>query len=312
MTVETAKPVAVHPKFQPLLLLIIFGAMMGSAYALARIAIEGGVHPVAYTFWQCFGAGVLVLLVAAARGTMPRLSPVFLRYYVINGFLAMALPLTLGISAVPHIGAGLPAVFVTLSPLYTYIFAYRLGMEAFSARRVTGLAIGLVGALVIILLGRGASVGEVDGDFTLWAAIAMIVPISLAGGNIFRVRHWPEGGEPLALSAGMLLASALLVAPLMWFMGAGHVPGVVAGAATADIALVGQVLMTTIAYLVFFQLQRIAGPVYFSQVGYVMTLVGLLWGILVFAERYPVAVWGGVALICAGLFLVNGGRLRRR
>lgn len=108
MTVETAKPVAVHPKFQPLLLLIIFGAMMGSAYALARIAIEGGVHPVAYTFWQCFGAGVLVLLVAAARGTMPRLSPVFLRYYVINGFLAMALPLTLGISAVPHIGAGLP------------------------------------------------------------------------------------------------------------------------------------------------------------------------------------------------------------
>lgn len=201
---------------------------------------------------------------------------------------------------------------MTLSPLYTYIFAYRLGMEAFSARRVTGLAIGLVGALVIILLGRGASVGEVDGDFTLWAAIAMIVPISLAGGNIFRVRHWPEGGEPLALSAGMLLASALLVAPLMWFMGAGHVPGVVAGAATADIALVGQVLMTTIAYLVFFQLQRIAGPVYFSQVGYVMTLVGLLWGILVFAERYPVAVWGGVALICAGLFLVNGGRLRRR
>lgn len=315
MATETASRVEARSRLEPLLLLIVFGSMMGSAFALARIAIEGGVRPVAYTFWQCFGAGVLVLIIASLRGARPRLSPVFLRYYVVNGFLAMALPLTVGISAVPHIGAGLPAVFVTLSPLYTYIFANRLGMEPFVARRAVGLAVGLIGALVIVFLGRGAALGTVagvDGDFTLWAAIAMIVPVSLAAGNIARVRYWPEGGEPLALSAGMLLGAALLLAPLMLLTGATYVPGTMPGAATADLAVLGQVLMTTVAYLVFFQLQRIAGPVYFSQVGYVMTLVGLLWGLGVFGERYPAAVWAAVALICGGLFLVNGGRLRRR
>lgn len=312
---ETAAPAAARSKLEPLLLLIVFGAMMGSAYALARIAIEGGVQPVAYTFWQCFGAGVLVLIIAGLRGTLPRLSPVFLRYYIWNGFLAMSLPMTAAVSAVPHIGAGLPAVFVTLSPLYTYVIANRLGMETFVARRAVGLGVGLVGALLIVVLGRGASLGVgdgVDGDFTLWAAIAMIAPVSLAVGNIWRVRYWPAGGEPLALAAGMLLGAAALLAPLMVITDAFHVPGTAPGAATADLALLAQIVMTAVAYLVFFQLQRIAGPVYFSQVGYVMTVVGLVWGVAVFGERYPVGVWAAVALICGGLFLVNGGRLRPR
>ena len=66
----------------------------------------------------------------------------------------------------------------------------------------------------------------------------------------------------------------------------------------------------SIAYVLYFQIIRLAGPVYLSQVGYLVVVIGVVTGMLVFGERHSLWVWGGIALMVGGLILVNVGQRR--
>jgi len=62
--------------------------------------------------------------------------------------------------------------------------------------------------------------------------------------------------------------------------------------------------------VLYFQIIRMAGPVYLSQVGYLVVSVGIIAGMIVFGERHSLWVWIGIGLMIAGLTLVNIGQLR--
>ena len=50
---------------------------------------------------------------------------------------------------------------------------------------------------------------------------------------------------------------------------------------------------------------RIAGPVYFSQVAYLVTFFGIAIAMVVFDERYSVWHWVAFAVTVTGVILVN-------
>ena len=60
-----------------------------------------------------------------------------------------------------------------------------------------------------------------------------------------------------------------------------------------------------LAFTLTFFLLKLAGPVYFSQVAYLVTLFGIGFGMLVFDERHPPGAWAALLLIFAGIALVN-------
>jgi drug/metabolite transporter (DMT)-like permease len=64
----------------------------------------------------------------------------------------------------------------------------------------------------------------------------------------------------------------------------------------------------SLAYVLYFQIIRLAGPVYLSQVGYLVVVVGVITGMLVFGERHSLWVWLGIGLMVGGLTLVNVGQ----
>jgi drug/metabolite transporter (DMT)-like permease len=64
-------------------------------------------------------------------------------------------------------------------------------------------------------------------------------------------------------------------------------------------------LISAIAFTLFFLLVRIAGPVYFSQVAYLVTFFGIAIAMVVFDERYSAWHWAAFAVTVAGVILVN-------
>ena len=48
-----------------------------------------------------------------------------------------------------------------------------------------------------------------------------------------------------------------------------------------------------------------AGAVFAAQVSYLVTGTGLLWSMAILGERYSLWVWGALAVVFAGLFLVQ-------
>jgi len=252
---------------------------------------------IGFAFWQNLIGGLLLLALAILTGARPPLK--HLRFYAISGLITLALPSVLIFLAVARIGAGLPSIAYAFPAMLTYGFALGLRMEKLIWTRAAGIALGLVGILMI-LLPRSGPIGDAD---LPWMLLALVAPVSLAAGNIYRTRYWPKDAPPLALAAGTLLGAAfwLLLASLA-FNGGLYLPS---NTAPADWVLAAAGAFACLSFIPYFELQRVAGPVYLSQIGYVMAATSLGIGHFVFGERYGLLVWMAVIVIVAGILLVN-------
>ncbi len=266
---------------------------------LGRIATSHGVPATAFAFWNCVGGACIIGIFALARGTPVTVSPRYLRYYLIAGLVSNAVPNTLAFTVVAPIGTGLTGVLFALSPLCTYAVAMSLRLDRFETLRALGLAIGLAGTLLILLPESSLPSAEA----LHWLLIGLTMPVFLALGNIFRSAAWPPGASSMTLAVGMLTAAAVLLLPAMAVTGTLYLPLPVEH--DGDWATIGIFAVAGVIYVLYFELLRIAGPVYFSQISYVITAAGVVAGMVVFGETHAVWVWLAIAVICAGVLLVN-------
>jgi drug/metabolite transporter (DMT)-like permease len=72
-----------------------------------------------------------------------------------------------------------------------------------------------------------------------------------------------------------------------------------------DLAILYAVLINVAIWVVFMEVTRQAGPVFFSQFNYIVVLVGFGFGVLMFGERPSVYIWGATALMLLGLTALN-------
>ena len=71
-------------------------------------------------------------------------------------------------------------------------------------------------------------------------------------------------------------------------------------------------MINTTAYLMFLELVRLAGPVFAGQVGYVVTVAGVFWGIVILDENHSGWIWGAIAIMFVGLAFVSPHGAARR
>lgn len=276
----------------PLFLLIATGSLLGASLPVARVGATEGWTPVSFVFATSLAAGLLLLVLHARHFTR---RPGLLQYSLICGVLSIAVPNSLTFIVLPRLGTGFAATLYTLPPLLTYLFAWVVGMERFHAVRLSGILVGLGGA-VLLALTRGAA-GDAQ---AVWFLLALGVPVSIAAGNVYRKLRLPDNVNAGILAAGMLLGGAASLAPLVlgtrpfW-----------PGTPGAGLIALAQCLLISLTFVVYFRFQRVADPIYFSQMGYVVSAVGILAGILLSDERFSAGLAMGMGLIVVGITLVN-------
>ena len=105
------------------------------------------------------------------------------------------------------------------------------------------------------------------------------------------------------LLCGSNIVAVIFLIPVTSWMGVGVPVSWVfssAGMAISTIALI-----STVAYLIFFYTIKTAGPVFASQCSYVVTISGVLWGMVIFSEVHTIWLWLSVVVMMAGLALVT-------
>lgn len=255
--------------------------------------------PLGLLFWQVAASAAVLLATAWAAGQRPSLTAASLRYYLLAGLLGLTLPYLVTYIVLAHIPAGVLGIAVSLSALMTYGIARLMRLEHFHPARMAGLGLGLLGVLVIVVP-KGALPSA---DMAGWVLVALAAPLSLAGGNIYRSVAWPRGGRPLAMAAGMLATQAVLIGPFAFVAGA--IPRPTLEPSAVNVVLIGIALLSSAFYLSAFELQRRAGPVFISQLGYVISLGTLAIGIFAFGERPSAWVWLSVLAMLGGIALVT-------
>ena len=289
-----------------LLLLLVSGVLTAAVFMIGKQAGQQALPPLIILFWQMSGAALVVWLVCWPTRSFPRWDLAHLRYYLIGGLLGVSLPYVLAFLVLRELPVGLVGLMTALSPLMTYAMARLLGIERAHPLRLLGLILGLCGVAVLLM---PAQLGDLQGE-RVFMLLALCIPLTLAASNIYRSRYWPAGSAAMPLVIGMLtVQSVALLIINLWL---GNVDSALPASIDARWLLV---LLATIAgasYLSSFSLLRVGGPVYLSQVGYVITLVSLFAGVLIWDEHYDAGDLLSMGLIFCGVMLTTwSGRLQQ-
>ncbi|MBN9021715.1 MAG: EamA family transporter, partial [Rhizobiales bacterium] len=192
---------------EPVLLLFAAGFFIGLIFPLGRMAGEAGIPPLVFASLAAAGAAAVLAAVTVASGQGLPLDRRTLLYALVAGQLTFAIPFGMLVAVIPHLGSGIPAILQSLAPVATLGIVLAIGLERWNLLRALGLATGMAGAL-IILLGRNA--GALDADAGPgWYLAALVTPVALAAGNVYRTTSWPAGQGALPLATLTLAAAAL-------------------------------------------------------------------------------------------------------
>jgi drug/metabolite transporter (DMT)-like permease len=279
---------------RPLLLLLGTGAVLGLNFPIGKLVMATGVTPALWAAVISLGAGLAMLLIVVVteRKNLSRTSTFY--FAIISGFLSYVVPNFLTYSVIPKIGSGLAAIMFALSPVVTALLSLLLRVRPPNLLGIFGIAVGLAGAGIIIF-SRNADFGS---SATLWILAALLIPIFLGAGNVYRTMAWPFGASPRKLAAHTNLAAVPFLA-LAVFVQTGAFDLAPLSSIPGLVAL--QLAVSTVMFLMFFRLQQIGGPTYLSQIGYVAAAVGVAIGVFYFGEIYPRSVWIGAGVIAVGI-----------
>jgi len=270
----------------------------GASFLFIKVALPT-VPPFTIVFVRTGLAGMVLYLVVRRRGRrMPPPGAVW-GSFLIMGLLNGAIPYSLINWGEIHIEAGLGAIFNSLMPLFTVIFAhFATRDERFSSRKLAGVVMGLAGVVLIM----GPSVLKGLGSHVLGQAAVAGAAASYAVAAIYGKRLGKDA--PLVLATGQLMAGALLIAPLMIFV---ERPWTLSPDLPAVICLgLLAVTNTALAYVLYYRLLAELGATRLSLVTYIIPLSGVFWGWLVLDERLGWPVFAGLAFILASVAAVGG------
>jgi drug/metabolite transporter (DMT)-like permease len=142
-----------------------------------------------------------------------------------------------------------------------------------------------------------------------WLLGAFASPVLYAFGNAWAEKYRPSGMDSFALAGAMVGAASVGMGVAALATGTFH--PIWQEASTVNLVIAGYAALTVVNFFLFFELIRLAGALAVAQVAYIMTLMGLGWGALLFGERPGGWVWLAVALVFAGVALVNFGKRER-
>lgn len=259
-----------------LLLLLFLGFIWGSGYSIARFAMTHDVHPLGYAFWQSTGPACLLSLICFMKRDFSLVNPSNWPFFIVCGLIGIAIPNTNMYFAAGNIQAGTLAVLVNTVPLMVYPLALLFKQESVDVTRLLALIIGLFGLAYVIFPSESF-------NWNCWHALALITPLSFAICAIYIAAVRKHDIPPLSAAAGMLLSASLFLIPVVFAQKAFYALTWPMNLSQKVVVL--EIFLSSLGYLIFFRLIRLAGPVYYSLTGGVVTITGIFWGAVLFGER---------------------------
>ena len=140
----------------------------------------------------------------------------------------------------------------------------------------------------------------------LWLLISCLAAISYAIENLVIDIKMPDDIGPVRIACGMNFMGAIIVWPFSLFFSQSI--NLVFPPGQLEFSILGLGVINAIAYSTFIFLLKRTGPVFASQTGYIVTIGGIIWGIILFDEVHSMWVWASLFTIILGVILVSPRR----
>jgi drug/metabolite transporter (DMT)-like permease len=281
------------------LILLVMGFGWGLTQPLGKIATSTGYQPFGLIFWQLAVCVLVLGGVTLLRGGRLRLHGRALRFYVAVAVLGTLVPNYTFYLSIERLPAGIMSVITASIPMLAFPIGLALGMERYSALRLIGLGLGLIG--VALIAAPGAALP--DPAMAAFLPVAMIGPLFYALEGTYVARTGVAGLDPVEAMLGASLVGLVLCLPLALGSGQWFTPPLVPG--RAEWALIASSALHAVIYAGYVWLAARAGAVFAGQVSYVVTVAGVFWAAMLLGERPGTGIWLAALLVLGGMFLVR-------
>jgi drug/metabolite transporter (DMT)-like permease len=222
-----------------------------------------------------------------------------MKYIAVVGILGSGIPAILFTTAQMRINSSLAGMLNSLTPLFTVLIGFFFFRSRFSFLQVAGVAAGFLGAAGLVLV-------NAEGDLSADAGYSLLIVIATVfyGISVNTIKAHLAGINVLIISGFALLFVGVPYGIYLFSTDFLERLTLVPGAWTgllyvAILACFG----TALSNILYFQLVKIASPLFASAVTYFIPIVALLWGIVdgetlnLLHIPAMLAILGGVAMI---------------
>jgi drug/metabolite transporter (DMT)-like permease len=288
------------------LLLLALGLMWGTSYAFIKLGVETLPTFTLITARLAIGLALLVTVVLVARERLPRSPRVYLHLAVMAA-LNIVIPFTLITWAEQSVDSAIAAIINGAVPLLVIVLAALVFPdEPITVNRLVGIIVGYAGVIVLVLPGLTSAGGanDVTGEVALIGST-----VAYAVGAVYARRNI-RGLRPM-IPAVFQVGFAFVMVGVLAFLFENPLAVAWNGEALIAVLWLG-ILGSGLAYLVMFRLLSRIGATATTQLAYLLPVVGLVTGALMFGESVDARIIGGTALILGGVTLVNSRYGTRR
>jgi len=281
---------------------LLLTLIWGTTWSVIRIGL-GGVPPFTGVALRFALAGALLMALAPVFGVRLGRAPREPLIWLVNGVLSFCLSYSAVYWSEQYIPSGLAAVLFATYPLFVAALAhFLLPGERLGRGAAVGMALGFAGVAVIF----SDDLTLLGGEAVRRAAFVMLVaPLVSAMASVV-VKRWGSGVHPLSLAAVPMLL-------------AGVVMGVVALVVERQLPLVFDarsvvallylaILGSAVTFTIYYWLLANMKATRLALMSYLIPIVAVAVGALLFGEPLRPRLLAGSALVLAGVVIVNRRR----
>src|SRR5688572_17702344 len=289
-------------------ILFFLSVLWGGSFFFIDVAVET-VSPMTLVLARVALAAAILLAILKATGRPLPFARATALPFLVLALLNNAIPFTLFAWGQQHIASGLASILNATTPLWAVLVAHFMTSdEKATPLKVAGVAVGFAGVAVMI---GGDLLLDLAGDNLLaqLACLAATLCYALAGVHARRFRAM--GVPPMTVSAGQLVACALVMLPLVLIFEPPWHAVVPSSAAMLSILALA-IVSTALAYILYFRLIDTAGATNAILVTFLIPATAILLGATLLGESLALRHFGGLALIVLGLAGIDGRAFARR
>ena len=274
------------------LLILGLAMMWGTSFASMSQALIS-MDPLAIMGWRlAIGAVVLVAVAIFMRVGWP-LRQAWWQYLGIAA-IGNCLPFGLIAWGQLEVSSAVAGAIMGTMPMVTAAMAMGLGLDRLRGLQWVGLGIGFLG---LLLLARG----QAQFEGSLWGVGAIVIAVLCYAASTMIAKRGPDQNALRAGAATLVLAGTIGL--VSWGLFGSPIPELVDPAWVYVLYLAA--FPTALAMVFYFWVVRIAGPVFLSQVNYMVPVVAFVVGMVFMDEALFVELPVAIGLILAGLYFAS-------
>ena len=212
------------------------------------------------------------------------------------GLFSSGVPAFLFALSITKSDSSVNGILNALSPMWTILIGYYMYHVIISKQKVTGVIIGFLGAVVLVL-GKGLNNIKIDLAYGFLPLVATFC--YGMGTNITKQKL--QNDNPVSTTAVAMSMTGIPALIACFFTGA--IPKIATGSAWPSMAcIVALAIFSTLtAWVLFYKLLQRTDALFAASVTYLVPIVALAWGMLD-GEVLTLMQLGGMALILIGVY----------